>query len=134
MAAILVNESKTRMLDARLAAEPFTTVQIVLLTNTTLDVYTVYADIVPVTGTGYGSIVVTGWTAVSLMADDHAYSVANIVTFENTGGTDWDAAYGWYIFNYGALELVLCELFPTPITLGPGEALPMIPRHTLTGE
>lgn len=132
--SLLANEIKADLLDVRLAAPPFDDAEVGLFKNVvapTADA--VLADITPITGTGYTSLALTGWTAGVLTSDGRAISIADEVIWDNSSGSPWDEATGWYYFSPGAGKLIRSGMFNVPITVGAGETYPFTPSYTLDG-
>lgn len=135
MPGVTMNESKTLLLDQRLANPPYDNLKLGLFTGSTDPTpATVIGDLTEVSGTGYGRQTVSGWSSAILLLDGHAYSAATPVTFANSGGTDWDEATGWFWWDEANSKLVMAARFPTSFTLGPAESKNVTPSALLTGE
>lgn len=135
MAGTLVNGAKTQILNYKLANPPFDTLVMGLFNGVVvITPATVIGDLTEVTGTGYARQPVTGWSGAILLGDNHAYAQAGVVTFLNSGGSDWARADGWFWYDTTAARLVAAGLFSLPFTLGAGQSWPFAPFDELTGE
>jgi len=135
MPGVLVDGAKNELLDERLAAPPFTTLEFGLFVGATIpDHATVIGDLTEQSGVGYARVAIVGWSPASLTGDFHALATANPVGFTNGDVVDWTETTGWFWFDTAGTKLIAAGRFAIPFTLPPAQTYTTTPYDTLTGE
>lgn len=132
---VMSDSIKTRALNEMLAVHPWDRLEMGLFTGVTVPTHaTVLGDLSEQTGMGYARQTVENWIVAVLTGTFHAFSTADAVVFENTGGSDWDQTTGWFFVDTLDDTLVLAGRFLGPFVLPAGQVYPTTPFVLLTGE
>lgn len=128
---VMSDEIKQDALDNLVATNPWARLKMGLFEGgPTIDHATEFGDLTQVSGTGYGLQDVTGFTASVLTAAFKARTFADMVTFENTGGSPWTQATGWFFVEDVTDKLVFAQYFLAGFYLPAGETFDTIPVLT----
>jgi len=137
MPGIIVNEGKLLALNDEITS---------LLVNCTLRLFknnyipvpgSLLANFTEPTGVSVGYAPFTlnsGWGAPVLGVDQFYTTTNSVRTWTNSGLVNWEAVYGWFYVDPTNTYAISAGLFNTPITLLPGQTLPMIPVFALGSE
>jgi hypothetical protein len=94
----------------------------------------VLGDFTELASSSYTSQEVLSWGTPVLGGDGYYTTTGGAVTFNNTSGSTWTAAYGYFITDETGTVLVSAALFASPIAVVAGGNLPFSPIYALGSE